>query len=277
VPGHQHITWSGVVFFCASLQTSSCHAADLQEIIGRGTAAIQSDWAADPDYAYVERDEVQKNDKRTSKTYKVVMIEGSDYNLPIAVNDQLLDPNQGKAELQRLKNEVQRRNKESPAARRQRIDKYTKQRDENGALLLDFPNAFTFELVREETRNGFPAYVLSGLPKKRTGPLSRAAKVLSGMRGTVWIEENFHTIRAECDVLAPVPIYGILARVLPGTHIEFAAAPVTSATWLISELSMALTVSKLLLFKSTQVTHSTYSEYRLNSTVIEELLSKANY
>jgi hypothetical protein len=106
VPGHQHITWSGVVFFCASLQTSSCHAADLQEIIGRGTAAIQSDWAADPDYAYVERDEVQKNDKRTSKTYKVVMIEGSDYNLPIAVNDQLLDPNQGKAELQRLKNEV---------------------------------------------------------------------------------------------------------------------------------------------------------------------------
>jgi hypothetical protein len=206
------------------------------------------------------------------------MIDGSDYNLPIAVNDQPFAPNQEKTELERLKNEVQRRNRESPAARRQRTDKYKKKRDENGVLLLDFPNAFTFELVREETRNGFPAYVLSGLPRKRTGPLSRAAKVLAGMRGTVWIDkENFHTILAECDVLAPVPIFGILARVLSGTHIEFATAPVTSATWLISELSMALAVSKLLLFKSTQVTRSTYSEYRLNSTVLEELLSKANH
>ena len=73
-----------------------------------------------------------------------------------------------------------------------------------------------------------------------------------------------------------VPIYGILARVLPGTHIEFATAPVNSTIWLISELSMELTVSKLVLFKSTQVTRSAFSEYRLNSAVVEELLSRAN-
>jgi hypothetical protein len=90
--------------------------------------------AADPDYAYVERDEVQKNDNDSGKTYQVVMIDGSDYNLPIVVNDQPLAPNQEKAELERLKSEVQRRNRESLAARRQRIEKYRKQRDENGAL-----------------------------------------------------------------------------------------------------------------------------------------------
>ena len=129
--------------------------------------------------------------------------------------------------------------------------------------------------MREEVVNGYPAWVLTGMPKKRTGPLSLAAKVLSGMRGTVWVDkQNFHAVRAECDVLAPVPVFGVLAKVLPGTHIEFGMAPVTNSTWLISELSMELRVEKLV-FKSKQDTHSTYSDYRLNDLVVSELLSKA--
>jgi hypothetical protein len=258
----------------ACLLTLPCGAADLQEIVSRVTATLQSDWAADPDYAYVERDEVQKNETVTSKTFRVVYIAGSDYYLPIAINDEPFTPDREKAELEKLKREIQRRNAESPEARRQRMEKYKKQRDENEGLVLDFPSAFTFELVRDETIRGYPAWVLSGMPKKRSGPLSRTAKVLSGMRGTVWIDkENFHAIRVECDVMAPVPLYGVLARVLPGTHIEFGMAPVTGSTWLISELSMQLAVAKLFL-KSTQVTRSTYSDYRLNSVMLDELQAK---
>lgn len=265
----------------AASQGIPCHAADvtanIEEIVRRGNATLQSDWAADPDYAYVERDEVHKGDKVTIKTSRVFYIAGSDYYLPLAIDDQPLAPDLEKAQLQKLKNEVQRRNAESPEARRQRIAIYRKQRDENEALVLDFPNAFNFELLREETMDGHPAYVLSGTPKKRTGLTSDAAKVLSGMRGTVWVnKENFHAIRVECDVVKPVPIYGILARVLPGTHVGFRMSPVTDSVWLISEFSMTLKVSKLFLFKSTQVTRSTYSEYRLNQQVLDELLSKAS-
>ena len=254
--------------------TTHGHAEDLQEIVRQATATLNADWAADPNYAYVERDEVQKNDKVTSKKFQVVYIAGSDYNLPLAINDQPLAPDLENVEIKKLKNEVRRRNAESPEARRQRIGKYVKQRDENEALVLDFPNAFTFELVREETIDGHSAYVLSGAPKKRTGPATIAAKVLSGMRGTVWIDQrDFHAIRVECDVMNPVPLYGILARVLPGTHIDFGMAPVTDSTWLIGELSMKLTISKLG-FKSKEVTGSTYSDYRLNDLVLAELLSK---
>jgi hypothetical protein len=265
----------------AALQDVPCPAADVTadigEIVRRGNATLQSDWAADPDYAYVERDEVIKNEKTTRKTSRVVYIAGSDYYLPLAIDDQPLAPDLEKAELQKLKNEVQRRNAESPEARRQRIGSYKKQRGENEALVLDFPNAFNFELLREETTDGHPAYVLSGTPKKRTGAMSNAAKVLSGMRGTVWVDkDNFHAVRVECDVVTPVPIYGILAKVLPGTHVGFAMAPVTDSIWLIGEFSMTLKVSKLFLFKSTQVTRSTYSEYRLNQQVLDELLSKAS-
>jgi hypothetical protein len=127
--------------------------------------------------------------------------------------------------------------------------------------------------LREETIGGYPAYVLAGTPKKRTGNLTLAARVLSGMRGTVWIDkENFHAIRVECDVVTPVPVYGVLAKVLPGTHIGFGMAPVTDSTWLVSELSMNLKVAKLILFKSAQRTHSTYTNYRLNTSVLTELL-----
>jgi hypothetical protein len=250
-----------------------CRAADLDEIVRRGTEALKADWAADPNYAYVERDEVQKDATITSKTYQVVYIDGSDYDLPFAYNDHPLAPDREKAEIEKLKDEVRRRDEESAEARRRRIEKYKKQRDENEALVLDFPNAFNFTYLREETLNGYPSYVLSGTPKKRETH-TLAAKVLSGMRGTVWLDkENFQAVRVECDVINSVPIYGILAKVLPGTHIEFGMAPVTESIWLIHNLSMELRVAKLF-FKSREVTRSTYSDNRLNDLVVKELLAK---
>jgi hypothetical protein len=269
--GRQHIALSFcLVLGCAGL----LRATDLEEIVSRGTATLKSDFAADPDYAYVEKDEVEKGGKTTSKTSQVVYIDGSDYYMPLEIDGQPLAPDREAAEREKLKSEAKRRDAETPEARRQRIAKFRKQQDENEALVLDFPNAFNFELLREETIDGYPAWVLSGTPKKRTGNLSLAAKVLSGMRGTVWIDkENFHAVRAECDVITPVPVFGILAKVLPGTHIEFGMAPVTDSIWLVGELSMNLRVSKLI-FKSTQLTHSTYTNYRLNSLVLADLLSR---
>ena len=97
------------------------------------------------------------------------------------------------------------------------------------------------------------------------------------MHGTLWIDkEGFHVIRAKCDVGKPIPLYGILARVLPGTHIEFSMAPVNDSTWLVTELAMDLTVAKLYWFKSKQVTRTVWSDYRPNDQVLRELLAKAD-
>ena len=248
---------------------------DFGEIVQRATAALKSDWASDPLYACVERDEVQKGEKVTSKTFEVVMIDGSDYHLPLAVDDQPLSPDRQKAELIKFKNEVERRKKESPSARRARINAWKKQRDENGELLLDFPTALTFQLAGEETRNGHPAYVLSATPIPGLVPTTRAAKVLTGIEGKAWVEKDtLHPMLVECTVVKAVPVYGALASVLPGTDIEIRMTPVTNSIWLIDEVTTKLNVSKLHLFKSSAVTRSTYTEYRLNSSVVDELLSK---
>ncbi len=100
---------------------SACPGADLSEIVQRATAALNSDWAADPTYACIERDEVQKGDKLTSKTFQVVMIDGSEYHVPLAVDDQPLSEAREKAELIKFRNEVQRRQREGSSARRARI------------------------------------------------------------------------------------------------------------------------------------------------------------
>ncbi len=281
MPGHQCINARilGLAILCALCRPGGRARAsevDVQEIVRGGTAAIRSDWAADPDFAFVERDETQKNGKLTSKTSQVVMMVGSDYYMPLAFDDQPLSPEQQKIELQKLKNEFKRRNGEDQASRERRITNYKKARDEDGAMLLDFPNAFDFKVLREETLGGYEAWVLSGTPRARTGPLSRAAKVLSGMNGTVWIEkEYFHCIRADLNVATSVPLFGSLAHVLPGTRVELEMTPVTHSTWLINSFSMTLKVSRLW-FKSTHDTRSTYTDFRLNSAELDELLATAD-
>jgi hypothetical protein len=251
-------------------------APDLNDIVQRATAALNSDWAADPTYACIERDEVQKGDKLTSKTFEVVMVDGSDYHIPLAFDDQPLSPDREKAELIKFLKEVHRRERESPSARRARIGAWKKQRDEAGELLLDFPTSLTFQLVGEEAKNGHSAHVLSASPKQGLVPTTRAARVLSGMTGTAWVEKDtLHPMRVECTLMTAVPVFGPLASVLPGTRIEIGMTPVTPSIWLIDEVSMKLNVSKLHMFKSTQMTRSTYTHYRLNTLVVEELLSKA--
>jgi len=258
------------------LARNPLRAAEVSEIVQRATVALHSDWAADPLYACVERDEVQKGEKVTSKTSEVVMIDGSDYYFPLAVNDQPLSPDRQKEELIKLKKEVRRRESESPSARSARIIAWKKKRDENGELLLDFPTVLTFQLVGEEVKKGHSAHVLSATPRPGIVPVTRAAKVLSGIQGKAWVEKDtLHPMFVECTVVTPVPVYGALASVLPGTEIEIKMTPVTDSTWLIDEVSTKLNVSKLHVFKSTAVTRSTYTQYRPNSLVVEELLSKA--
>ena len=171
---------------------------------------------------------------------------------------------------------MRRRRNESPSARQSRIDAWKKQRDENGELLLDFPTALTFRLLGEEIKNGREAYVLSATPKPGVVPATRAAKVLTGIEGKAWVEkQTMHPIRVECSVVRPVPVFGALASVLPGTDIEIGMTNVAESTWLIDSVSMKLNVAKLRLFKSTEVTRYTYTRYSPNALAIQDLLSEA--
>lgn len=272
----QSVFWPALIVFCSGIGGYPCRAADGKEIVERATEALKSDWAADPLYAYTEKDEVQKGDKVTSKSFEVVMIDGSDYRFPLAIDGQPLPPARRKTELLKFQDEVERRSSQSPSARQSRIAAWKKQRDENGELLLDFPYALSFQLLGEEMKDGHPSYVFSGTPKPGIVPTTRAAKVLTGIEGKAWVErDTLHPIHVECTVIRPVPVYGALASVLPGTDIEIGMTKVADSVWLIDLVSMRLKVAKIRVFKSLSVTRYTYTRYCPNDSAVQELLSDA--
>lgn len=258
----------------------SCHlsrAEETSEIVERATAALKSDWAADPSFACVERDETIKNGKVISKTFEILMIDGSDYHFPLAVDDEPLPPGRRQAEIAKLRNEIEHRRNESPSARQSRIEAWKKARDENGELLLDFPSALNFHLEGEEVKDGRPAYVLSATPKPGVVATTRAAKVLTGIQGRAWVEkQTLHPIGVRCTLIKSVPVFGALASVLPGTDIEIGMTKVTESVWLIDRVSMRLNVSKLHMFKSSSATRTTYTHYQPNSVALDQLLSETN-
>jgi hypothetical protein len=272
VSRYQHLIWLGL----ALARPAICQDVAVSEIVDRSMTVLRTAWDAVPGYAFVQRDETFSDSRSVSRTHQVVMIDGSDYYMPIAVNDVPLTAAERAEQIRKLAAEKARRDAETPAARQKRASDYTRQRMQNGQFIVEMPSAFRFTFERQETQHdGCRAWVLAAEPRPRSGPLSREAKVLSGMKGFLWVEQgSYRILRAEAEVTAPVSIFGFFVRVLPGTRMEFATAPGDPA--MLSRFSRNITVSRLW-FHSTQKTISTYWGYRPNDDVMRELLRESPY
>ncbi len=249
------------------------HAVCVEDIVRHTASAMQADWAAAPGFAFVQRDVTTAKGVTTSKTQQVFMIEGSDYYMPTAIDEQPLPADQQKLELQKLKNEVERRRKGSPEEAQRRAQQYRKTREQSGILIEQFTKAFDFVLVGEEMVDGHECYVLDAKPKPDYRPPNRTAKILTGMQGRLWIDkETFHWVKVEAEVLKPVSIFGVFAKVLPGTRMEMEMTPVTDSIWQVSCFAVDL---RLAIFwrKSVKETESTFSEYRPAAAALAEALA----
>lgn len=245
---------------------------DVQDLVRRAASAMQSDWAAAPAFAFIQRDVTTSKGMTTRKTHQVFSISGSDYYMPIAIDDEPLTAEQQKGELQRLKQEIDRRSHETTKQARRRSEQYSKAREQNGVLLLEFTKAFDFTFTGEEMTNGRAAYVLYAMPRPSYEPPNRTAKILTGMHGRLWIDkESFHWIKGEAEVLRSVSIFGLLAKVLPGTRMELDMIHVTDSVWLVSRFAVDM---KLSVFwrKATKTTEAKFSDYRPAAAALAQAL-----
>jgi hypothetical protein len=241
---------------------AQCQPENIPVIIQRATAEMQSDWTAFPGFAFVERDEETSKHGTTITTHRVFMIEGTDYYMPIAVNDQPYTAEQLAQEHQKLLQEIDRRRHETAKERQHRSERYWKERNQTGILLEQYTKAFDFRLVGEELVNGHLACVLDAVQKPDYRPPNREAKILTGMQGRMWIDSHdFHWVKAQADVLKPVSILGIAVRVLPGTHMELQMAPVSPNLWLVSRFTVKVKAS-VLWMSADQGSVTNWSEYR---------------
>jgi len=246
---------------------------DVRDIVDRASTTTQADWSAAPGFAFMQRDLTASKGITTRKTHQVFMISGSDYYMPAAIDDQPLPADQQKLELEALRNEVERRSRETAKQTQQRSEQYRKMREQNGVLLTEFMQAFDFAFAGEDTINGHASYVLDAKPKAGYRPPNRTAKILTGMQGRLWIDkETFHWVKAEATVLKSVSVFGLFARVSPGTKMELEMIPVTDSVWLVSRFAVDLKVS-IFWWSSAKATESTFSNYRPAADALAEALA----
>lgn len=242
---------------CASGQENAA------SIIQHSAEANERDWAAVPEFDNSERDRTKDGDK----TYSVTMIEGSPYERLIAVNGKNLSAAQQKEEQEKYEKAVAARQHESADQRSRRIAKYQADRKRDHTLIQQMISAFDYRLIGRHTLNGFRVYVLKATPRRGYKPIDRDSEVLTGMEGTMWIDQKtFQWVKVEARVIHPVRIEGFLAEVEPGTRFEVEKRPVAGDIWLATRYSMRANARVLLLFPHRGQEDDSYFDYRKPSS-----------
>ena len=236
---------------------------DAASIIQHSAEANERDWAAVPEFDNFERDRTKDGDK----TYSVTMIEGSPYERLIAVNGKNLSGAKQKEEQEKYKKAVAERQHESADQRSRRIAKYQADRKRDHTLIQQMISAFDYRLVGKRSLNGFRVYVLKATPRRGYKPIDRDSEVLTGMEGTMWIDQKtFQWVKVEAYVIHPVRIEGFLAEVEPGTRFEVEKRPVSGDIWLASRYSMRAKAKVLLLFPHRGQEDDSYFNYHKASS-----------
>lgn len=208
------------------------------QIVRRSLVVNNSDWQAQPEYGFREQDLKSKIEGggqahlEESKTYEVSMVEGSPYNRLIAINNEPLSKTQEEAEQAKLEHETQLRQRQSASDKKARISKYQNERKEEHLLMQQMTEAFTFTLAGKQRVEGVDCYVLDATPNPTYRPPVEKARVLTGMKGRLWIDAtHYHWARVQAEVISPVEFGLFIAKVKPGTRFELEQAPVGNV-WL---------------------------------------------
>ncbi|MGA8029245.1 MAG: hypothetical protein WB992_19060 [Bryobacteraceae bacterium] len=252
------------LLFCAQ----DASAPNAAEIIKRSVAANSSDWKAQPNYSYRERDTKSKVDEEgqtkfeQSRTYEVLMLGGSPYNRVIAVDNEPLTGVQEQQEQIKLNREIQRRHDESASAEQARLLKYQNERADERVLMQQMVKAFNFRLDRRENVDGFDCYLLTATPNAEYRPPVQKAKVLTGMKGRLWIDTaHFHWVKVEAEVTQAVEFGLFIAKVKPGTRFELDQAPVGDV-WLPKRFTQTVNASLFGFYGMRSQEEDDYSDYR---------------
>jgi hypothetical protein len=232
---------------------------DANGIVQQSVVANHRDWNAAPEYSYSE---AVKNGKGM-KTWQVTMLCGSPYRKLIRENGEPLSAAEQKNEEEKFRRAVVERQSESAQETARRVAEYEKDRRRDHRLMEELARAFNFQLTGKAQVAGRSVYVLRATPRKSYQPTDRETRVLKGMQGTLWIDQqSFQWVKVQADVISPVTIEGFLATVEPGTRFELEKMPVADGIWLPKHFSVRSHAKVLLVFRHHTNEDDTWFDYK---------------
>ncbi len=244
-----------------------------EQIIQRSLVANEADWNAAPGYSFTEHDVTSKRDNPAEqKTYQVIMIDGSPYERLMSIDGHALSREQDAIEQRKLAHAIRHWGKQSPERRQKRIEEYQKERHQDHALMAEMTKALKYTLAGETTLYGHPVYVLDALPDPDYVPHSRETRVLTGMKGRLWIDkQTYQWVKVEAEVFRPVEFGMFIAKVGPGTRFELNQAPGPDGHWFPMHFNTQVHASVLGLFNENSTDDETYSNYKPNQETLAAL------
>jgi len=252
--------WAPVVLVASS-------SVDVQALLKKSVVNTQRNWTEAPNFVFTEHDVQEKLDahgggkSKVDKVYEVSMIDGSPYERLIALNGHPLSAQQKAAEETKMEAERQRRIKESRADRQKRVAKYERERKQNQAMLREMAEAFNYQLRGETAINGRQTYVLDATPKPGYVPKTRDTKVLTAMKGKLFIDKaDLQWVKVEAEVMRPVSFYAV-ATVSPGTKFVLEQAPMGDGIWMAKHFSVHVNSSVFWMAHNSN-DDETYTNYR---------------
>jgi hypothetical protein len=237
---------------------------DAEQIVRKSVDAIRMDWDQAQRYSFVERDvESKRNSPATAKTYKVLMLGGTPYNMVTAFNDQPLSPAEQAKEERKMRSEAEKRAQESRRERERRIAKYNRDRVRDHDMLKEMVDAFQFHVTGETVVDGRDCWVLDAEPKPGYEATDREGRVLKGMKGELWIDKSTNQwVKVHAEVVKPVTFYGFLAKVGPGTAFDLEQEPVTGNIWMPKRFSVRVNSTALGFLNENSTENDTYRDYQ---------------
>lgn len=215
---------------------------------------------------------VTSANKDETRTYAAYMLFGSTYEQLVAVNGVPLPSDQIKALRSARDAEASQRRQETKEQREKRIARYASEQRRNRTLLKEMTAAFHFSLRGRAEKDEWNTFVMDARPRPEYEPKDRMTRVLTGMQGTLWIDQtSFGWVRAEATIVHPVMIEGFLARVEKGTRFEMEERPFGKGYWLPTFFSIHTKARILFLFPTSSTQSYTFFHYVPAGTLSAEM------
>lgn len=254
--------------WCVAAASTLLGQQDPREIVRRSVETDQSNWRRALNYTFLER--VQSHEaqaggslRQSSKTFDVTLLEGSPYRRLVARNDQPLPADEEGREQEKLEKSIAERRKETPVQRTKRLEEHQKRRDRNRAFVREIPDAFDFRLLNQEPVSGRNAWMIEASPKPGFRPRDSRAKLLTRMRGRLWIDQaDYQWVRVEAEVIDTISFGWFVARLAKGSRLELDQNRVNEEVWLPRRVRV-IADARVALVKHVQIDQEiTYRNYR---------------
>ena len=253
-------------------------AEDAREIVRKSVELDQANWLRMADYTWTARERERHFDSRHQVTsnheegWETLILDGEPYRRLIERDNKPLPADQQRNEKEKLDKAVARLDRETPEQKQMRLDSYQKERRRQRKFLLEIADAFDFRMGPDETINGQPVWVISGVPKPGYQAHSRQGRALLKIRGKIWIEKaGYQWVRIDAQTTATISFGLFLARLNPGASMMFEQTRVNNEVWLPRREYLRGTGRIGLLKRleeDDEITWSNYRKFQVNSRIV---------